>query len=157
MNLPYTNLTGKLPTVTIDGTKYNSAGPIKRINPTNQAFINATLTPWAGIRFLFGANWERMKSSYTNFNNGNNGGFTFTAPSSVGNAQAVWNQSFADFLIGYVTSFSQSTFGTGEGYSSSVVEAYMQDNFKVTQNLVLNAGSPVQLLPRSYGVDPQFG
>ena len=41
MNLPYTNLTGKLPTVTIDGTKYNSAGPIKRINPTNQAFINA--------------------------------------------------------------------------------------------------------------------
>ena len=102
-----------------------------------------------------------MKSSYTNFNNGNNGGFTFTAPSSVGNAQAVWNQSFADFLIGYVTSFSQSTFGTGEGYSSSVVEAYMQDNFNATRNLVLNAGvrysyyrDPTEWILNSDNFDP---
>ncbi len=102
-----------------------------------------------------------MKSSYTNLNNGNNGGFTFTAPSSAGNAQAVWNQSFADFLIGYVTSFSQSTFGTGEGYSASVVEAYMQDNFKVTQNLELNAGvrysyyrDPTEWILNSDNFDP---
>ncbi|MGB7266883.1 MAG: TonB-dependent receptor [Terracidiphilus sp.] len=160
VNLPYTNLTGKLPTVTIDGTKYNSAGPIKRINPTNQAFINATHS-MGRHTILFGANWERMKSSYTNLNNGNNGGFTFTAPSSAGNAQAVWNQSFADFLIGYVTSFSQSTFGTGEGYSASVVEAYVQDNFKVTQNLELNAGvrysyyrDPTEWILNSDNFDP---
>ena len=160
VNLPYPNLTGKLPTVTIDGTKYNSAGPIKRINPTNQAFINATYS-MGRHTFLWGANWERMKSSYTNLNNGNNGGFTFTAPSSAGNAQAVWNQSFADFLIGYVTSFSQSTFGTGEGYSSSVVEAYMQDNVNVTRDLVLNAGvrysyyrDPTEWILNSDNFDP---
>ncbi|HEX4758466.1 MAG TPA: hypothetical protein VH308_10800 [Terracidiphilus sp.] len=148
VTLPFANLTGKLPTVTIDGTKYNSAGPIKRINPTNQAFINGTHS-MGRHTILFGVNAERMKSSYTNFNNGNNGGFTFTAPSSVGNAQAVWNQSFADFLIGYTTSFSQSTFGGGEGYSASVFETYVQDNFKVTHNLVLNAG-----LRYSYYRDP---
>ena len=160
VNMPYTNLTGKLPTVTIDGTKYNSAGPIKRINPTNQAFINATHS-MGRHTILFGANWERMKSSYTNFNNGNNGGFTFTAPSSVGNAQAVWNQSFADFLIGYVTSFSQSTFGTGEGYSASVLEAYVQDNYKVTQDLTLNGGvrysyyrDPTEWILNSDNFDP---
>ena len=125
-NLPYVNLTGKLPTITIDGTKYNSAGPIKRINPTNQAFLNVTHI-MGRHTILFGVNVERMKSSYTNLNNGNNGGFTFTAPSSVGNAQAVWNQSFADFLIGYTTSFSQSTFGTGEGYGADTYEAYVQE------------------------------
>jgi hypothetical protein len=147
-NLPYANLTGKLPTVTIDGTKYNSAGPIKRINPTNQAFLNVTHT-MGRHTILFGVNVERMKSSYTNLNNGNNGGFTFTAPSSAGNAQAVWNQSFADFLIGYTTSFSQSTFGTGEGYGADIYEAYVQDNYKPAQNLTLNAG-----LRYSYYRDP---
>ncbi len=137
--LPYTNLTGKLPTVTIDGTKYNSAGPIIRINPNNQAFLNITHA-MGRHTILFGLNVERAKSSYTNQNNGNNGGFTFTAPSSVGNAQAVWNQSFADFLIGYTTSFSQSTYQNGEGYGDDIYEAYVQDNFKPRQNLTINVG-----------------
>jgi hypothetical protein len=146
--LPYPNLTGKLPTVTIDGTKYNSAGPIKRINPTNQAFLNVTHS-MGRHTLLFGVNVERMKSSYTNLNDGNNGGFTFTAPSSVGNAQAVWNQSFADFLIGYTTSFSQMTFGPGEGYGADIYETYVQDNYKPIQNLTLNVG-----LRYSYYRDP---
>lgn len=160
--LPYPNLTGKLPTVTIDGTKYNSAGPIKRINPTNQAFINVTHA-MGKHTFLFGVNAERMKSSYTNFNNGNNGGFTFTAPSSVGNAQAVWNQSFADFLTGYTTSFSQSTFGTGEGYGMDIFEGYIQDNYKPTQNLTINAGvrysyyrDPTEWILNSDNFDPNL-
>ena len=158
--LPFQNLTGKLPTVTIDGTKYNSAGPIKRINPTNQAFLNVTHA-MGRHTILFGVNVERATSSYTNQNNGNNGGFTFTAPSSAGNAQAVWNQSFADFLIGYTTSFSQMTYGAGEGYGADLYETYVQDNFKPTQNLTLNVGlrysyyrDPTEWLLNSDNFDP---
>ena len=137
--MPYPNLTGKLPTVTIDSTKYNSAGPIQRINPTMQEFVNVTHI-MGRHTILFGINAERMTSAYVNLNDGNNGGFTFKAPSSVGNAQAVWNQSFADFLIGYVTSFSQQNTIVPERFSASVIEAYLQDNFIVNRHLIVNAG-----------------
>lgn len=137
--MPFPNLTGKLPTFTISGTKYNSAGPIIRINPTRQAFINVTHVMGRNT-ILFGANGEKMKSWYTNKNNGNNGGFNFTAPASVGNADAVWRQSLANFLEGYVVSFTQSTSQPGQGASVHLAEGYVQDNFKATRKLTLNFG-----------------
>ncbi len=158
--MPFTNYTGKLPTITIDSTKYNSAGPIQRINPTLQEFVNVTHT-MGRHTILFGINNERMTSAYVNLNDGNNGDFSFKAPSSVGNAQAVWNQSFADFLIGYVTSFSQQNTIVPERFSASVFEAYLQDNIRVNQRLVVNAGvrysyyrDPTQWLPASNNFDP---
>lgn len=158
--MPYTNYTGKLPTVTIDSTKYNSAGPIQRINPTMQEFVNVTHI-MGRHTILFGINNERMTSSYANLNDGNNGDFAFTAPNSVGNAQAVWNQSLADFLIGYATSFSQQDTIVPERFSASVFEAYVQDNVKVNQHLVVNAGvrysyyrDPTQWLLAANNFDP---
>jgi hypothetical protein len=137
--LPFPTLTGKLPTITIDATKYNSAGPIIRTNLTRQGFVNVTHTMGPNT-ILFGTNVEGMATSYVNLNSGNNGDYTIAAPSSVGNAQAVWNQSFADFLIGYVTSFSQNSFSPGQEYGASIAEGYIQDNFNTTKRAVLNAG-----------------
>ena len=71
--MPFPNFTGKFPTFTISGTKYNSAGPIIRINPTRQAFINVSI-----MGLEHDSVWRErgeMKSWYTNKNNGNNGGF----------------------------------------------------------------------------------
>jgi hypothetical protein len=137
--MPYQNLTGKLPTIVIDATKYNAPGPIQRINPTNQGFVNVTHV-MGRHTILLGANVERVKTTYANLNSGNNGDYTFKAPSSVGNAQAVWNQSMADFLIGYSTSFSQKSFSPPEGAGASIAEAYVQDDFKITRQLEINAG-----------------
>ncbi len=162
LKLPYPVLDSKIPTVTIDGFKLNSPGPLDRINPILQEFVNVTHVMGRN-NVLFGINAEKLSSAYDNFNDGNNGGFTFTAPSSTGNAQAIYNQSFADFLIGYATSFSQQNTIVPERYSSSVFEAYAQDNVKVTPRLVLNAGirysywrQPTQSLLAITNFDPNL-
>jgi hypothetical protein len=143
--MPFVNLTGKTPTITINGTsaKLFAPGPLTRMNPTHQAFINVTHI-MGRHAILFGANGVKSKSSQNNLNNLNQGQFQFTAPSSPAGysvaADGIWEQSWANFLTGHVIQFTQNSFKAGHGASTSMAEAYVQDNYRATSNLTINVG-----------------
>lgn len=136
--LPFANGSELIPTIKLNNTSFRSPTLRDRLNGTTQGFINVThlIGPHT---ILFGANAERIRS-YDNTTGNTLPTFTFKAPNSTGNAQAIYNQSFADFLIGYATSFSQSSPDQKAYVNGSIYEAYLQDNFKATPRLVLHAG-----------------
>src|SRR5436309_2826851 len=69
----------------------------------------------------------------------NAGGFNFTnTPRPAANVAA--QQSWAYFLLGYVSSFSQVSQDLTADLRSKTFEAYLQDDVKVRPNLTLNLG-----------------
>jgi hypothetical protein len=136
--LPFTNGSELIPTIKLNNTSYRSPTLRDRLNGTTQEFVNVThlMGPHT---LLFGFNAERIRS-FDNTTGNTLPTFTFKAPNSVGNAQAIYNQSFADFLIGYATAFSQSSPDQQAHVNGSIYEGYLQDNFKASPRLMLYAG-----------------
>ena len=95
-HLPYTNFSPKIASITINSTSYKANGPITRENDNTQGFVNVTHV-MGRHTLLLGANVERFRTIYATLGS-TNGTFTFKAPASTGNSQAIFNQSFADFL-----------------------------------------------------------
>jgi carboxypeptidase family protein/TonB-dependent receptor-like protein len=136
--LPYANTSTRISTVSINGTSLKAPGPLNRVNDIVQGFINGSKAI-GNHTIMFGTNIERFRSNYQTLSS-TPGTFTFKAPASAGNALAIYNQSFADFLIGYTTSFSQSSPDGNDLINASMYEGYLQDNFKVGAHLTVNLG-----------------
>ncbi len=149
--LPYTVDTAVevgVPAVTIFGSDYASPGIYTERSPVTQIFMNDT-SVIARHSLEFGVNLEYQNSG-SNGPGLNAGTFAF-APNAlpIGSAATKFDQAFAEFLTGQVSTFTQASTVLGGAANSNLYEAYAQDNFRATNRLSLNGG-----VRYSYNAEP---
>ncbi len=152
--LPYTNTLGVIPTLGFNGylTALGSTGIYRDYNINHNAFGSITKT-LKSHTFIVGVSYDHYQKR-ENATGGNQGGFNFgnttaTAanPLPTGVSQTSLNtaQSFANFLLGNANGgttngFSQTSLAITPDIQENVLEAYIQDNWKITPRLTLNLG-----------------
>ena len=139
--LPYLSMVDRVPNLTIGGTAYTGGTGGLYDNRGDNSQIFGNLTHIAGKNTLyFGANFE-TESSGNNTDTTNAGAFTFTGGSRpTGSSATAFQQSFALFLQGKATQFTQTSTNATFLVHTHVYEAYAQDDYRATQRLTLNVG-----------------
>jgi hypothetical protein len=133
----FPNPEGVVPTVSFtSGSSANGAGPYNDYNRNYAVFDKLN---WIKGRhsLAFGVSINRYQKS-ENANSGQ-GSFSFTnagAPSGT----SAFQQSWANFLLGNVASFTQPSEDVTPNIWSWQTEAYAQDDFKINSRLTLYAG-----------------
>ena len=137
--LPYVSTLARVPNLNIDGSSYAAIGPYNGRNPITQVYVNATHT--MGLHTLnFGFNLD-LNLSGNNYGTTNAGAYVFRAGAlPSGSTASQFDQSFADFLLGRVSSFQQTSVDAGSQLSLNVYEVYVQDDLHVIPRLTLNGG-----------------
>jgi hypothetical protein len=134
---PFTNTQGVVPTITLTGgSSLIGYGPYNEFNRNFNWFDNAT---WIKGRhtFKFGVTINRYNKSENAANQ--QGNFTFTntgAPTGTSSFQ----QSWANFLLGNVSSFTMPSMDVTPDIWAWQHEAFAQDDFKIRPNLTLFVG-----------------
>lgn len=137
VNLPYTNTLGQVPHLNINGSSFAVTSPYDERNPVTQIFANNT-TLLGRHTLKTGFNVELQTGGSINATT-NAGTFTFS-PGALPAGATQFTQSFANFLLGRVTNFSQtSTNGAGSNHSN-IYEGYVQDDFHATSRLTASLG-----------------
>ncbi len=146
--LPFTNVLGTIPNISFTGyTGLTDAGIYNDFNRNHNVFGNITRV-FGNDTLIVGASYDRYQKT-ENATGVNLGTFSFSSSkaqlptASQTNAEAVaYYQSFANFLTGTVTGgFSQSPVPRTPNLHANTIEAYAQDNWKVTPRLTLNFGA----------------
>jgi hypothetical protein len=149
--LPYVSTLNRIPSLTINGgTAWSATGPNMQHQHTNQVFLNVTHT--AGKQTLYyGGSLEIYLYDKTTGTT-NAGAFAFTANSlaystgsaackaNAANCTTQFEQAFAQFLLGQVSTFTQSSSNPANSSHNSLFEGYVQDDYRPTPRLTLNAG-----------------
>ena len=137
VTLPYPSTLAQVPNFSINGLGYGATGPY--YNPGTYLVMFANLTHTLGRHTLrAGFNFEDMHLGGNSGGN-NTGNFAFTAgqlPTGVNTFQ----QSFANFLLGQAASFTQLSVDAIAWVHGNLYEGYIQDDFKVSPRLTVNAG-----------------
>ncbi|WP_263384846.1 carboxypeptidase regulatory-like domain-containing protein [Granulicella arctica] len=146
--LPYTSTLGVVPNLSFTGfTGINNAGIYNDYNRNHNIFGNVTKLVKSHT-FIFGVTYNRYQKT-ENLTGGNAGSFTFTAavgslPTSSqagANVDNIFEQSFANFLLGTATGgFVQNSSSRTPNLHANQIEVYAQDNYKATHRLTLNLG-----------------
>ena len=137
--LPFTSTLNRVPNLNINGSTYAAIGPYDNRDPLTQIFVNDTST--LGRQTLHvGINLE-LQQAGNNFGQTNAGAFRF-APGTLpaGSRATPFDQAFANFLLGQVTTFQQDSSDTAVLPHTNIYEAYLQDDFHVSPRLTVNAG-----------------
>lgn len=140
-SLTFPSLLDRVPNVTISGTAFTggTGGPYD--NRGNNVQIFANLTHTAGKHTLYVGENIEFESSGNNTATTNAGTFTFTGGSRpTGSTATAFEQSFAQFLEGQVSQFTQTSANATFLIHTHVYEAYFQDDFHATPRLTLNEG-----------------
>lgn len=142
--LPFASTLGRIPSVTfLGGTSITSFGPYRDFNRDRN--------PYANVTYILGNHSLRAGATYhyyqksENAGGGNAGTFGFSntgAPYSVSGSSAIssFYQSWAWFLLGQQASFSQASLDLTPDIRMNQFEAYLQDDWKATRRLTINAG-----------------
>lgn len=137
--LPYVSTVGRVPNLTINGRAWNGVGPLDRSQHTNQGFVNVTHT--AGKQTLYFGGSVEAYSYGNNTGAANSGAYTFASNSvAFSRTTTQFEQAFAQFLTGQVSSFSQTSIDAANSNRSALYEAYMQDDYRPSPRLTLNGG-----------------
>jgi hypothetical protein len=158
VNTPFVNTTGRVPTLNIGGGNWGAPGPVRTLNHTQQVFENTTRQ--LGRHTLqFGINYEHFDAS-TNQGTLNGGAFTFTQTQLAYSAATAatngltpvqpYTQSFANFLEGNVSAFTQESIDPVSGIASNLYEAYIQDNWRLLPHFTVQAGVRYSLYGQPY-------
>ncbi|MHB1698973.1 MAG: outer membrane beta-barrel protein [Acidobacteriaceae bacterium] len=137
--LPYVSTIGSAPGLNINGSNYHAAGPYRNPAHNNQVFLNITTT-YGSHTFNYGGNFQSIVVG-NNKGTTNAGTFTFKPGAlPTGSTATQMDQAFANFLLGNVASFNQTSIDTGQSNRGRLYETYFQDDFRVTPRLTLNEG-----------------
>jgi hypothetical protein len=158
--LPFPSTLNRVPNLNINGSSYAAIGPYNNREPLTQVFVNDSST--LGRHTLrFGVNLEFLQTG-NNFGQINAGAFRF-APGvrPVGSSATPFDQAFANFLLGQVTTFQQDSVDAAFFPHTNLYEAYVQDDFHLLPRLTVNAGvrysyiaQPTPGIVGGYGYQP---
>lgn len=121
------------------GTSLSTYGPYRDYSRNHNVFANVTKTI-GSHSVIIGVDYNKYNKQENNAG-ANAGSFSFQAGNVPTTSTAqTYQQSFANFLTGYVTSFSQASVDVTPSIKDNQFEAFVQDNWKVTPRLTLNIG-----------------
>ena len=138
--LPFTPQLARLPQVSfVSFSGLNASGPYDDFNRNHTAFV--TLTKVIGKHTVRGGFTYHHYQKTENANGGNPGSYSFDSTGAIGaTALARASQSWANFLMGRVGSFSQSSEDITPDIQGQVFESFAQDEFHLLRNLTVNVG-----------------
>ena len=141
INLPFATTLGRIPSLVLGGLT-----PITGFGPYNNFSYNHNLlnnTNWVkgrhSVKMGFQYNFYRKQE---NAAGANAGSFTFAntpRPATLSAANA-YMQSWANFLLGNVATFSQASLDLTPNIRSRGFELYVQDDYRLASNFTLNVG-----------------
>jgi Carboxypeptidase regulatory-like domain len=156
-SLPFANVLGRVPTLTLPGGSFTNAGgtaigtfgPYRDYNVNHTVYGNATKV--LGRHTLkFGAIFYHYNKHENQLSGSNNGSYVFdtqNAPTNgngcstaAGTCPFSFEQSFANFLLGQLSSFSQASLDVTANIFDNQFEYYGQDSWKLRPNLTLTYG-----------------
>jgi len=161
--LPFQNLLGRAPSVALTGASFTGAGgnSISTFGPYQDYNVNHTtygnVTKVLGSHTLkFGAIYYHYNKHENQLTGSNNGAFSFDAqnaptaatPGGVctgtaatgGTCPFSLEQSYANFLLGQLSSFSQASLDVTANIFDNQFEYYGQDTWRVRKNLTVTYG-----------------
>jgi len=137
-NLPFPVTLSLVPTLSFSGgTSILGYGPYRDYNRNHNIFDNMTKI-WGNHTIRFGGVYNHYQKT-ENAASGNQGAFAFS-PASTPTTTTSFQQSFANFLLGNVATFTQSSEDVTPDMRAQQFEAYVQDDWKVRPNLTINVG-----------------
>jgi hypothetical protein len=122
------------------GTSLTTFGPYRDFNRNYTAFDN--MTKILGRHTLkFGFVYNHYQKT-ENAGGGNQANFTFTVAASQvpSGGGSTFEQAWANFLTGNVSTFSQTSIDITPDIRTSQTELYLQDDWRVKPNLTINVG-----------------
>jgi hypothetical protein len=153
VNTPFPNMTGRIPDITLVAGFYGAVGPFTDRFVTTQGFENTTQTLGRHTLY-FGVNYEHLTDK-ANPGTTNAGEFTFLTPAAGGVSQ--FDNSFASLILGKASSFQQASVDPHAQPHQDLYEAYIQDNWKATATLTLNAGVRYSIFAAPGDYSPNTG
>ncbi len=146
--LPFASTLARVPSVTMSGvSSVTGYGPYDDFNRNHNAYDNLTKimrkhTLKVGVSLNF---YQKTEN-----NAGNNAGtFAFPAtPRPTGTA--IIQQSWANFLLGNVSTFTQTSLDLTPDMRARQFEAYIQDDYRVRPNLTVNIGVRYSMFRQPY-------
>lgn len=152
--LPFVNLVGRIPALTfLGGQGVGGFGPYRDYNRNHNVFSNLSLTLGRHSVRLGGTFNHYQKTE--NAGGGNQGTFAFSTNggkvcSSTVTAACAFNyqQSFANFLTGFVNNFNQVSLDLTPNVQNNSFETFVQDDWKVVPRLTLNLGVRYSYFPQ---------
>lgn len=138
IKLPYATNLGQVPHLAISGATYAVKSPSDERDPLMQIFLNETSTTGRHtFNTGFSLEYDQAGGDDSSANAGN---FRFAPGTLPPGGATQFDQAFANFLLGNVSTFTQVSVDAAVAPHSNVYEAYAQDDFHATQRLTLNAG-----------------
>jgi len=159
--LPFANVVGRVPSLTFTGGTFTNAGgsSIDAFGPYRDYNVNHTVhgnvTKVLGRHTLkFGAiyyHYNKHENQLTGFNNGLYSFDTTNIPTATANPTVCgttglpacpfnFEQSFANFLLGQLSSFQQASLDVTANIFDNQFEYYGQDTWRIRPNLTITYG-----------------